>query len=89
MMNAMAKDGRLADVAIKDSDFCAVCATPKQVCKTFKVNDEDSEVTESARSDAVVCSNVLGPITPALKSVHRDLHNDEESVCNDLPTAQE
>ena len=32
------------------------------------MSDEDSEVRESARSDAVVCSDVLGPITTASKS---------------------
>ena len=31
MVNAMAKDGRLADVEIKDNDVCNVCATAKQV----------------------------------------------------------
>ena len=36
--------------------------------KTFKVSDEESERRESARSDAVVCSDVLGPIAPASKS---------------------
>ena len=68
MVNAINKEKRLADVEIKDSDVCDVCATAKQVLKTFKVNDEDSKVRESARSDAVVCSDVFGPITPASKS---------------------
>ena len=37
MVNAMVKDGRLAHVEIKDSDvFCDVCATAKQVRKTFR-----------------------------------------------------
>ena len=68
MVNAINKEKRLADVEIKDSDVCDVCATAKQVRKTFKVNDEDSKVRESAHSDAVVCSDVFGPITPASKS---------------------
>ena len=48
------QDERLADVESKDSDVCYVCATAKQVRETFKVNDIDSKVRESARSDAVV-----------------------------------
>ena len=67
-MNEMIRDKRLADVEIKDIDVCDMCATAKQVRKTLKVSDEVSEVRESARSNAVVCSDVLGHITPALKS---------------------
>ena len=53
---------------LNDKSICDVCATAKQVRKTFKVSDEQSERRESARSDAVVCSDDLGPITPAAKS---------------------
>ena len=70
-VNAMAKDGRLAGVKMKADAVCDVCATAKQVRKTFKVSEEDSEMRESARADAVVCSDVLGPITPASKSGFR------------------
>ena len=67
-VNAMVKNGRLAEVKMKADALCDVCATAKQVRKTFKVNEEDSELRESARSDEVVCSDVLGPVTPASKS---------------------
>ena len=67
-VNAMVKDGRLTGVKMKTDTACEVCAAAKQVRKTFKVNDEDSEMRESARSDAVVCSDVVGPITPASRS---------------------
>ena len=92
MVNAINKEKRLADVEIKDSDVCDVCATAKQVLKTFKVNDEDSKVRESARSDAVVCLDNFWTYYAGFEvgiQVHRDLHNDEESKCNTLPTAKE
>ncbi|CAI5713440.1 unnamed protein product [Peronospora destructor] len=66
--NAMVKDGRLTGMKMMASAACDVCATAKQVRKTFKMNDEDSEMRESARSDTEMCSDVLGPITPASKS---------------------
>ena len=53
---------------IEDSGVCDVCATATQVRKTFEVNEEDSEVRESAHSDKMVCSDVLGLIAPASKS---------------------
>ena len=40
----------------------------KASAQDVQVNDEDSKVRESACSDAVVCLDVLGPITPASKS---------------------
>ena len=67
-INAMVTDGRLKSVKLNDKTTCDVCLTAKQVRKTFKVSDEESERRESARSDAVVCSDVLGPIAPASKS---------------------
>lgn len=70
-VNAMIKDGRLNSAKMKASVACDVCETAKQVRKTFKINDEDSEVRESARSNSVVCSDVLGPITPASKSAFK------------------
>ena len=64
----MVKDERLAGVKMENDGVYDVCATAKQVRKTFKVNDSDSEVRGSERSYAVVCSDVLGPITPTSKS---------------------
>ena len=54
MVIAMVKDGRLDDVEIKDSDVCIVCTTAQQVHKKFKVNDEDFEEKESARSEKLI-----------------------------------
>ena len=61
---------RLAGVKMKADGVCDVCATAKQVRKTFKVNDADSEMSESDRSNTVVGSDVLGPIIlrPSLDS---------------------
>ena len=64
----MVKDGRIKGTNVKSNVGCDVCATSKQVRKTFKTSEEDSETRESSRSDVVVSSDVLGPITPASKS---------------------
>ena len=71
VVNAMVKDGRLSGVKMKFDAECDVCATAKQARKTFKASNENYEGKESARSDEVVCSDVLGPITPASKSGFR------------------
>ena len=54
-------------------------ATATKVRKTFKSSDEDYEERESARSDRVVCSDVLGLIKTLqyLNCVHRDIHHDK------------
>uniref|UniRef100_A0AAV1TIP8 Polyprotein n=1 Tax=Peronospora matthiolae TaxID=2874970 RepID=A0AAV1TIP8_9STRA len=67
-LNAMVKDGRIKGATMKTNVACDVCATSKQVRKSFKTSEEDAETRESSRSDVVVCSDVLGPITPASKS---------------------
>ena len=53
---------------MKTDVVCDVCATSKQVRKSFKTSEEDAELREAARSDEMVCSDVLGPITPASRS---------------------
>uniref|UniRef100_A0AAV1VKM4 Integrase catalytic domain-containing protein n=1 Tax=Peronospora matthiolae TaxID=2874970 RepID=A0AAV1VKM4_9STRA len=67
-LNAMVKDGRIKGATMKTNVACDVCATSKQVRKSFKTSEEDAETREISRSDVVVCSDVLGPITPASKS---------------------
>uniref|UniRef100_A0AAV1U342 Polyprotein n=1 Tax=Peronospora matthiolae TaxID=2874970 RepID=A0AAV1U342_9STRA len=67
-LNAMVKDGRIKGATMKTNVACDVCATSKQVRKSFKTSEEDAETRESSRSDVAVCSDVLGPITPASKS---------------------
>ena len=67
-LNAMVKDGRIKDTKVKSNSVCDVCATSKQVRKLFKTSGKDAETRESSRSDVVVCSDVLGPITPSSKS---------------------
>ena len=59
----MVKDGRIKGAEIKSNVACDVCATSKQVSKSFETSEEDAETRESSRSDVVVCSGVLGPIT--------------------------
>ena len=63
VVNEMVKDGRLSSVKMKSDAECDVCATAKQARKTFKASNEDYEGKESARSDEVVCLDVLGLIT--------------------------
>ena len=67
-VNAMIKDGRIKGVEMKTDVVCDVCATSKQVRKSFKTSEEDAELREAARSDEMVCSDVLGPITPTSRS---------------------
>uniref|UniRef100_A0AAV1UYK5 Polyprotein n=1 Tax=Peronospora matthiolae TaxID=2874970 RepID=A0AAV1UYK5_9STRA len=67
-LNAMISDVRIKGATMKTNVACDVCATSKQVRKSFKTSEEDAETRESSRSDVVVCSGVLGPITPASKS---------------------
>uniref|UniRef100_A0AAV1U5H8 Integrase catalytic domain-containing protein n=1 Tax=Peronospora matthiolae TaxID=2874970 RepID=A0AAV1U5H8_9STRA len=67
-LNAMVKDGRIKGATVKSNVACDACATSKRVRKSFKSSDEDSDTSEKSRSDVVVCSDILGPITPASKS---------------------
>uniref|UniRef100_A0AAV1UES9 Polyprotein n=1 Tax=Peronospora matthiolae TaxID=2874970 RepID=A0AAV1UES9_9STRA len=67
-LNAMINEGRIKGATVKRNVACDVCAASKQVRKSFKTIEEDAETRESSRSDVVVCSDVLGPITPASKS---------------------
>ena len=67
-LNAMVKDGKIKGEEIKSNVACDICATSKQVRKSFKTSEEEAETREISRSDVVVCSDVLGPITAASKS---------------------
>ena len=64
----MVKDERIKDTKIKSNRVCDVCTTSKQVRKSFKKSEKYAETRESWRSDVVVCSDVLRPITPSSKS---------------------
>ena len=64
----MVKDGRIKGAEMKSNVACDVCATSEQVRKSFKTSEEEAETRERSRSDVVVCSDILGPITPASKS---------------------
>lgn len=70
-VNALVKDGRIKGEEMKMDFVCDVCATSKQVRKSFNTSEEDAELREAARSDEVVCSDVLGPITPLSKSGYK------------------
>lgn len=70
-MNNLIKDGRIKGVEIKTAAVCDVCTTAKQVRKSFKESKEEMKFRESSRSDGVVCSDVLGPTTPASKSGYK------------------
>ena len=70
-VNAMVKDGRIKAEEMKTDVVCEVCATSKQVRKSFNTSKEAAELREAARSDEVVCFDVLGPITPASKSGYK------------------
>ena len=67
-INDMIKDGRIKGAEMKTDVVCDVCAMSKQVRKSFKTSEEDKELRERARFDGIVCSDVLGPITPASRS---------------------
>ena len=64
----MVKDKSIKGAEMTSNVACDICATSKQVRKSFKTIKEEAEIRESSRSDAVVCSDVLGPITPVPKS---------------------
>ena len=70
-INKLIKDGRISGDYANAGNVCDVCATAKQVRKTFKGNKTESAQRESRREDTTVCSDVLGPITPASKSGYR------------------
>ena len=56
---------------IDPSVVCDICATAKQVRKTFSSSEAEISARESRRDDSIVCSDVLGPVTPASKSGYR------------------
>uniref|UniRef100_H3GTF6 CCHC-type domain-containing protein n=1 Tax=Phytophthora ramorum TaxID=164328 RepID=H3GTF6_PHYRM len=70
-LNDMIKDGRISGTPAEKGNVCGVCATAKQVRKTFHSNKGELEARESKRTDDIVCSDVLGPITPASKSGYK------------------
>ncbi|KAL4099935.1 hypothetical protein PRIC1_007732 [Phytophthora ramorum] len=71
ILNDMIKDGRISGTPAEKGNVCGVCATTKQVRKTFHSNKGELEARESKRTDDIVCSDVLGPITPASKSGYK------------------
>uniref|UniRef100_H3H4M4 GAG-pre-integrase domain-containing protein n=1 Tax=Phytophthora ramorum TaxID=164328 RepID=H3H4M4_PHYRM len=70
-LNSMIKDGKLKGALAEPGTVCGVCATAKQARKPFKSTKEGLEARESARKDTTVCSDVLGPVTPASKSGYK------------------
>uniref|UniRef100_A0AAV1V9W5 Uncharacterized protein n=1 Tax=Peronospora matthiolae TaxID=2874970 RepID=A0AAV1V9W5_9STRA len=65
------KQGCTNGDCIDPSVVCDVCATAKQVRKTFNSNEADTAARKSHREDSVVCSDVLGPVSQASKSGYR------------------
>ena len=51
--------------------LCDICSTAKQVRKTFNSSEDEIAARKSRRIDSVVCSDVVGPITPASNSGYR------------------
>ena len=62
------KYGRIKGKYIDTGVVCDICSTAKQVRKTLNSSDDKIAERESRREDWVVCSDVVGPITPASKS---------------------
>ena len=65
------KNGCIKGECIDPSVVCDICATAKQVRKTFSSSEAEISARESRRDDSIVCSDVLGPVTPASKSGYR------------------
>lgn len=63
-VNKMIKEGRIKGKCVDTGVVCDIFSTAKQVRKLFNSSDE----RESRRKDWVVCSDVMGPISPASKS---------------------
>lgn len=70
-VNKLIKGGHIDGDCVDASVVCDVCATAKQVRKTFKSTKMDSSARESLRADSFVCSDVLGPISPESPSGYR------------------
>ena len=70
-VNKLIKEGCIKGKCMDPKVVCDICATAKQVRKTFKNNEADAAARESHRMDSIVCSDVLGPITPASRSDYR------------------
>ncbi|KAG6617006.1 Retrovirus-related Pol polyprotein from transposon TNT 1-94 [Phytophthora cinnamomi] len=70
-LNSMVKDGKLSGAQVAPGTVCGVCATAKQARKPFSSTEKELEARESARNDTTVCSDVLGPVTPASKSGYK------------------
>uniref|UniRef100_A0AAV1TAC0 GAG-pre-integrase domain-containing protein n=1 Tax=Peronospora matthiolae TaxID=2874970 RepID=A0AAV1TAC0_9STRA len=70
-VNKLIKQGCINGNCIDPSVVCDLCATSKQVRKTFNSNESDTAARESRREDSVVCSDVLGTVSPASKSGYR------------------
>ena len=70
-VNKLIKEGCIKGNCVNTGVVCDICATAKQVRKTFNSNETDIAARESRREDSDVCSDVLGPVTPASKSGYR------------------
>uniref|UniRef100_A0AAV1V3K5 Integrase catalytic domain-containing protein n=1 Tax=Peronospora matthiolae TaxID=2874970 RepID=A0AAV1V3K5_9STRA len=70
-VNKLIQDGCIKGKCLDSNVVCDICATAKQVRKTFHSTKADAEARESHRMDSVICSDVLGPITPASRSTYR------------------
>uniref|UniRef100_A0AAV1UN22 GAG-pre-integrase domain-containing protein n=1 Tax=Peronospora matthiolae TaxID=2874970 RepID=A0AAV1UN22_9STRA len=61
-VNKLIKQGCINGDYIDPIVVCEVCATAKQVCKTFYSNKANTAARESRCEDSVVCSDVSGPL---------------------------
>lgn len=56
----------------KVTESCEVCAMAKQVKKSFlKTSTDEAMLKDNARANDIICSDVLGPITPSSNSGYR------------------
>ena len=70
-VNVLIKYGFIRGECIDPSVVCDICATAKQVRKTFSSSGAEISARESRPDDSIVCSDVLGPVTPGSKSGYR------------------
>ena len=70
-VNKLITDGCITGKCMDPKVVCDICATAKQVRKSFNNTEADAEARESRRLDSIICSDVLGPISPASRSDYR------------------
>lgn len=58
-VNKLIREGCIKGNCINPSVVCDVCATAKQVRKTYSSSEEEIAARESRREDSVVCSDLL------------------------------